>query len=72
MGSHIPKAQPDSGPLPASAKGIEFTTDVPPDNGCAPGRPMWSGPRDGVRIDTDDHGREFAEISVVNTKNMQT
>jgi len=72
LGSHIPKVKADDGPLPVDARGIEFTTDVPPDSGCAPGWPMWSGPRDGVSIRTDDRGREFAEISVVITENAQT
>lgn len=72
LGSHIPKVKAYAGPLPVDASGIEFMTDVPPDSGCAPGWPMWSGPRDGVRIRTDDQDREFAEISVVIAKNAQT
>jgi hypothetical protein len=72
LGSHIPKVKAYDGPLPVDARGIEFTTDVAPDSGCAPGWPMWSGPRDGVRIRTDDRGREFAEINVVIAKNTQT
>lgn len=72
LGSLIPKVKAYGGPLPAGRRGIEFTTDVPPDPGCAPGRPTWSGPRQGVRIDIDFQRREFAEISVVITKNTQT
>ncbi len=72
LGSHIPKVKAYDGPLPAGKRGIEFTTNVLPDESCAPGRPTWSGPRDGVRIGTDDQGREVAQISVVITKNTQT
>ena len=72
LGSLIPKVKAYGGPLPAGRRGIEFTTDVPPDLGCAPGRPTWSGNRQGVSIRTDDQGREYAEISVVITKNTQT
>jgi hypothetical protein len=71
LGSHIPKVKAYDGPLPEGARGIEFTTDVPPDPGCAPGLPTWSGPREGVSIRTDHQDREFAEISVVSTKNAQ-
>ena len=72
MGSFIPKVKAYVGSLPEGARGIEFTTDVPPDDGCVPSLPMWSGPRSGVRIATDDQGRAFAEIDVVILKQTQT
>lgn len=71
MGSFIPKVKAYGGPLPDGARGIEFTTDAPPDDGCVPSLPMWSGPRNGVRIATDDRGYEFAEIDVVILKQTQ-
>ena len=71
LGSHIPKVKAYAGPLPEGVRGIEFTTDAIPDNGCAPGRPTWSGPRGGVRIHVDGRGKEFAEIDVVITRNTQ-
>lgn len=37
------------GPLPESASGIEFWTDVRPDPGGPPGRASWSAGRNGVR-----------------------
>lgn len=72
MGSFILKVKAYDGPLPEDARGIEFSTNVPPDEGCAPSLPMWSGPRSGVRIVRDDQGREFAEIDVVILKQTQT
>jgi hypothetical protein len=72
LGSHIPRVKAYDDPLSADARGLEFTTDVFPDDGCAPGRPVWSGPRDRVRIRTDEQGREFAEISIVIRNITQT
>ena len=31
--------------------GIVFWTDVAPDVGCIPGKPTWSGPREGVKVE---------------------
>jgi hypothetical protein len=64
--SHIPKVKAYVGPLPAGREGIEFTTEVPPDPGCPPGRAEWSGPRPGVMLDG-----EFAKIRVTVTRNTQ-
>jgi RHS repeat-associated protein len=58
-GSDIPKVQAYDGPLPAGRRGIEFTTDVPPDPRGIPGQPTWAGPRPGVRVEGD-----FAKIKV--------
>ena len=65
-GGTTPKVKAYPGPLPPGTRGIEFTTDVPPDPGSAPKRPDWSGPRPGVVIEGD-----FAKIKVVVTKNTQ-
>jgi hypothetical protein len=58
--------------LPEGRGGIEFTTDLRPDDGGAPGLPTWSGERIGIRHGTDELGRDFVEIDVVITKNTQT
>jgi hypothetical protein len=68
LGSIIPKVKAYDGPLPEGKRGIEFTTDVPPDDGAAPGRPTWSGPRRGIMFGVDDEGRDFVEIAVEVTK----
>jgi len=70
-GSRIPKVRAYGGRLPAGKRGIEFTTDVPPDGGGAPGLPTWSGPRFGVRAGVDDQGWDYVEIDVVVTENTQ-
>ena len=64
--SDIPKVKAYSGPLPEDVRGIEFTTDVPPDPGCAPGRPEWSGPRPGVVVESG-----FAKLRCEVTRNTQ-
>jgi hypothetical protein len=64
--STIPKAKAYLGVLPEGRRGIEFTTEVAPDYGCIPWQPVWSGPRDGVRLDG-----EFAIIKVTMTRNTQ-
>jgi len=64
-GSDIPKVKAYIGKL-GERRGIEFTTDVPPDPGCPPGQACWSGPREGVKV-TDEH----AKIKAVVTRNMQ-
>jgi hypothetical protein len=71
MGSFIPKVKAYGGPLPQGARGIEFTTGVPPDDGSVPSLPVWSGPRRGVRVSTDDQGWDFAEIDVTILKESQ-
>lgn len=72
LGSLIPKVKAYSGRLPEGKRGIEFTTDVLPDAGCAPGYPTWSGRRPGIRHHVDDEGRDYVEISVVITRHTQT
>ena len=45
-----PKVQAYMGRLPEGARGIEFVTTVPPDEGLAPGHGEWS-PKHGVRTE---------------------
>lgn len=65
--SDIPKVKAYAGHLPPGKRGVEFRTAVPPDRGGAPGRPEWSGPRDGVRVE-----RGVAKLACTVTKNTQT
>lgn len=57
--SNIPKVKAYS-EKPKNAKGVEFWTTVPPDSGGVPGKPTWSGGREGVRIEDG-----YAKIKVV-------
>lgn len=50
---HGPSVDAYLGPLPPGARGIEFTTDVPPDAGAQPGYARWTGPRSGVIVDEE-------------------
>lgn len=49
--SDIPKVKAFIGILPDHKKGIEFTTNVPPDPNTPPHRVSWSGDRPGVRTE---------------------
>jgi hypothetical protein len=69
-GSDIPTVQAYEGPLPPEAKGVEFTTKVPPDSGGVDVRPGWSGKREGVGSKETDHG-DFATIPIKVIKNTQ-
>ena len=51
--SLIPKVKAYIGPLPAGQRGIEFSTDVPPDIGCPPGQAFWSAGNPGVQVRGD-------------------
>ena len=66
LGSDIPQVQSYAGPLPDGQRGIEFYTNVSPDQSLPPGQARWTGPRPGVTVKDD-----FARISVVITKNTQ-
>lgn len=59
-GSDRPTVKAYRGPLPAGLAGIEFYTNVSPDDGTPPFRASWSGPRDGVRVEDG-----YAKISAV-------
>lgn len=62
-----PAVQAYEGPLPPGRRGIEFTTEVEPDEGHAPGQPAWTGPRPGVTVEG-----EIAKIRITVLKNTQT
>jgi hypothetical protein len=68
MGGRSPFPSVDAyvGPLPDGEKGIEFTTDVPPDRNTPPRLARWTGPRDGVIVEGD-----YAKIKVTVTRNTQ-
>lgn len=66
--SDIPKVKAFAGPLPSGVRGIEFTTEVPPDSGGSPRQPTWSGDRDGV---VPVPGKAAVKIRIVVTKNTQ-
>jgi hypothetical protein len=63
--SDIPKVKAFTGPLPPDLSGIEFTTDIPPDDGCPPGRAYWSEGRRGVEVLETN---ELVAIAVTITK----
>lgn len=60
--SDIPKFKAYLGPLPEGERGVEFFTPVPPDKGCVPKQPTWSG----------SPGEDWVKIPAVNIKNTQT
>ena len=76
-GSDIPQVQAYTGPLPTNENGIEFITNVKPDDGSPPGQARWTGPRNGVVVAVDNNssssgvGDDFAKIQVTITKNTQ-
>jgi hypothetical protein len=51
--SDIAAAKAYAGPLPEGSSGIEFETEIPPDQGHVPKRPTWSvvPPRPGIAFD---------------------
>ena len=65
-GSDLAKVKAYAGPLPPGRRGIEFTTDTPPDDGCPPDLPTWRAGREGVTLEGD-----YARMRVRVTKNRQ-
>jgi hypothetical protein len=65
--SNIPGVQALIGSLPKGKRGIEFTTDVPPDLGTSPGLAYWHGDREELTIQGD-----FAILKVLTVKNFQS
>lgn len=61
--SNIPKVKAFVGNLPKGKKGIEFTTDVPPDPNTPPYLATWSGNRPGVVTEGD-----YAKLKVLTIK----
>jgi hypothetical protein len=64
--SPFPSVDAFVGALPAGAKGVEFSSDVPPDRNSPPRLARWTGPRDGVIVEGD-----YAKIKVTITRNTQ-
>lgn len=60
FGSDIPTVQAYKGQVPEGARGVEFTTNVPPDPYGLPAEDRWSGTRPDVPVEGD-----FAKICVV-------
>jgi hypothetical protein len=60
------KVKAYTGPLPSGERGVEFDTDVAPDKWTPPGKPLWTGPRSGVRV---EHG--IAKLQVRWIRNFQ-
>lgn len=52
-GGYAPSVDAYTGPLPPGARGLEFTTDTPPDSGTPPHHARWTGPRPGVIVEGD-------------------
>jgi hypothetical protein len=55
-----------TGRLPKGARGVEFDTDVVPDEGSPPGEARWTGPRLGIVVEDD-----VAKLSVNSVENRQ-
>ena len=64
--SGVPYVQAFTGPLPAGARGIEFTTPVPQSKYSRPGFAAWTPGTPGVVIEGD-----VAKIPITVTKNTQ-
>jgi hypothetical protein len=62
--SNIPKVKAFVGKLSENQKGIEFTTDVPPDPNTPPNWATWSGNRPGVRTEDGYAKLEVLTIDV--------
>ena len=65
-GGYGPSVDAYMGPLPPGARGVEFTTETPPDSGTPPGYARWTGPRPGVIVEA-----EYAKIRIDVTRNAQ-
>lgn len=61
----FPKVKAFDGPLPAGWSGIEFYTVVAPDPNHVPGVPVWSGPREGVVLSTEDPELVLIPVRIV-------
>jgi WD40 repeat protein len=64
--SEIPKVQAHLGSLPKGSRGIEFTTNIPPDLGSHPAIVQWSGSREGLIIEGD-----IAILKILTINNFQ-
>lgn len=64
--SYHPRVRAYVGPLPPGRRGVEFRTEVPPDEGSPPGQAAWSPGRPGVRLENG-----MAKLTVHSVTNMQ-
>ena len=65
-GSLASRIRAYTGRMPKGARGVEFDTDVPPDDGSPPGEARWTGPRLGIVVEDD-----VAKLSVSSVENRQ-
>lgn len=56
-----------AGRLPKGMRGVEFDTDVAPDDASPPGEARWTGPRLGIVVED-----RIAKLSVNSAENRQT
>ena len=66
-GSPASRVRAYSGRLPKGMRGVEFDTDVVPDDGSPPGEARWTGPRLGIVVE-----ERIAKLSVNAVENRQT
>jgi hypothetical protein len=65
-GSSSARVRAYIGPLPKGARGVEFDTDVLPDDGSPPGEARWTGPRLGIVVEDG-----VAKLSAQRVENRQ-
>jgi hypothetical protein len=64
--SSITRVRAYVGRLPKGARGVEFDTDVSPDDGSPPGEARWTAPRLGIIVED-----RVAKLSVSSVENRQ-
>jgi hypothetical protein len=64
--STVSRIRAYSGRLPKGMRGVEFDTDVAPDDGSPPGEARWTGPRLGIVVED-----RVAKLSVNAVENRQ-
>jgi RHS repeat-associated protein len=69
-GSAIPTVKAYNGPLPPGARGLEFSTTVPPAPGSVPGQPKWYPGQPGVGVIPGEKG-PMAAIPATILRNTQ-
>ena len=65
-GTTVTRVRAYVGRLPKGARGVEFDTDVTPDEGSPPGEARWTGPRLGIVVED-----RVAKLSVSSVENRQ-
>lgn len=66
-GSPIARVRAYVGRLPKGARGVEFDTDVAPDDGSPPDEARWTAPRLGIVVEDG-----VAKLSASSVENRQT